>query len=46
MLAAGATLAPLELAQRAGVDMSGPAPLQRAVAYFGTLVDELEASLA
>ncbi len=45
VLRAGYTLPPLELAARAGVDMSKPEPLQRAVAYFGTLVDELEAGL-
>lgn len=43
VLRQGYTLPPLELARRAGVDMSGPEPLRRAVAYFGTLVDELEA---
>lgn len=42
VLRAGYTLPPLELARRAGVDMTRPEPLQRAVDYFGTLVDELE----
>ncbi|PKR76831.1 oligoendopeptidase F [Halalkalibacillus sediminis] len=43
-LKAGGTLKPLELMQLAGVDMSTPEPIQRAVAYVGTLVDELEKS--
>lgn len=46
VLRAGYTLPPLELARRAGVDMCSPAPLERAIAFFGELVDELEASLA
>lgn len=45
VLRAGYTLPPLELASRAGVDMTGPDPLRRAAAYFGSLVDELEAGL-
>jgi oligoendopeptidase F len=43
-LKAGGTLKPMELARLAGVDMTGPAPIQAAVAYVGSLVDELEAS--
>jgi len=43
-LKAGGTLKPLELMQRAGVDMSTPEPIQKAVAYVGHLVDELEKS--
>jgi oligoendopeptidase F len=42
----GGTLPPLELMRRAGVDLSTTEPLQRAVAFFGRLVDELEASFA
>ncbi|HEY3368755.1 MAG TPA: oligoendopeptidase F [Symbiobacteriaceae bacterium] len=43
-LKAGGTLKPLELAKLAGVDMSGKAAIQKAVAYVGSLVDELEKS--
>ncbi|GAA0357900.1 oligoendopeptidase F [Bacillus horti] len=43
-LKAGGTLKPLELMQLAGVDMSTPAPIRTAVAYVGSLVDELENS--
>ena len=43
-LKAGGTLKPMELAQLAGVDMTGPTPIQAAVAYVGSLVDQLEAS--
>lgn len=42
VLQAGGTKKPLELMQMAGVDMSTPEPIERAVAYVGTLVDELE----
>jgi oligoendopeptidase F len=45
-LAAGGTLPPLELMQLAGVDMASPEPLRRAVAFFGSLVDELEKGFA
>ncbi len=43
-LKAGGTLKPLELMQTAGVDMSTPEPIRKAVAYVGSLVDELEKS--
>ncbi|WP_442604062.1 oligoendopeptidase F [Paenibacillus sp. KN14-4R] len=43
VLKAGGTLKPLELFQIAGVDMSGTEPIERAVAYVGELIDELEA---
>ncbi|MCL6443568.1 MAG: oligoendopeptidase F [Alicyclobacillus sp.] len=43
-LKAGGTLKPLELMQLAGVDMSKPDPIRKAVAYVGSLVDELERS--
>jgi oligoendopeptidase F len=43
-LRAGGSLPPLALARKAGVDMSSPEPLQRAVAFFGRLVDDLESS--
>jgi oligoendopeptidase F len=45
-LKAGGTLPPLELMRLAGVDMSSPEPIRRAVAYFGGLVDELERGFA
>jgi len=43
-LKAGGTLKPLELMQLAGIDMSKPDPIRKAVAYVGSLVDELEQS--
>ncbi|HWI61756.1 MAG TPA: M3 family metallopeptidase, partial [Symbiobacteriaceae bacterium] len=43
-LKAGGSKYPLELAAMAGVDMTSPEPLKRAMALFGRLVDELEAS--
>ena len=43
-LKAGGTLRPLELMRLAGVDMSKPDPIRKAVAYVGSLVDELERS--
>lgn len=42
VLKAGGTLTPLELMKKAGVDMSDPQPIREAVAYVGSLVDELE----
>ena len=42
VLKAGGTLRPLELLRLAGVDMSSPEPIRAAVAYVGSLVDELE----
>jgi oligoendopeptidase F len=44
VLKAGGTKSPLELMQMAGVDMSSPAPIRKAVAYVGSLIDELERS--
>ncbi|WP_416150432.1 oligoendopeptidase F [Salipaludibacillus sp. HK11] len=43
-LKAGGTLKPLELMKVAGVDMSTSEPIEKAVAYVGYLVDELEKS--
>lgn len=43
-LSAGGTQRPLELMRMAGVDMSTPEPIHQAVAYVGSLVDELEQS--
>jgi oligoendopeptidase F len=42
VLRAGGTLKPLELMQLAGIDMSTPQPIHDAVAYVGSLIDELE----
>jgi oligoendopeptidase F len=44
VLKAGGTKKPLELMKMAGVDMSSPEPIRKAVAYVGSLVDELEKS--
>ncbi|NUU76514.1 oligoendopeptidase F [Paenibacillus xylanilyticus] len=41
-LKAGGSQSPQELMKLAGVDMSGPEPIRAAVAYVGSLVDELE----
>jgi len=43
-LKAGGTLRPLELARLAGVDMEKPEPIKQAVAYVGSLIQELEDS--
>ncbi|WP_404456712.1 oligoendopeptidase F [Virgibacillus necropolis] len=42
VLKAGGTLPPQDLAKMAGVDMSKPDAIKTAVAYIGSLVDELE----
>ncbi len=42
VLKAGGTMRPLELMKLAGVDMSEPQPIRSAVAYVGSLIDELE----
>lgn len=44
VLKAGGTMRPLELMKHAGVDMSTPAPIRTAVAYVGSLIDQLEES--
>ncbi|GEL76700.1 oligoendopeptidase F [Tenuibacillus multivorans] len=44
VLKSGGTKSPLELLKQAGVDMSTPEPIQKAVGYVGSLVDELEKS--
>jgi oligoendopeptidase F len=46
VLKAGGTKRPLELMQMAGIDLSTQEPIQKAVAYVGALVDELERSFA
>jgi oligoendopeptidase F len=42
VLKAGGTLKPLELMQLGGIDMRTPQPIHDAVAYVGSLIDELE----
>ncbi|WML60476.1 oligoendopeptidase F [Neobacillus sp. PS2-9] len=44
VLRAGGTMEPLELLRHAGIDMSTPEPIIRAVAFVGSLIDELEES--
>lgn len=44
VLKAGGTKKPLDLMKMAGVDLSTPDPIRKAVAYVGSLVDELEKS--
>ncbi|MFD2656777.1 oligoendopeptidase F [Gracilibacillus thailandensis] len=44
ILKAGGSIKPLELIKNAGVDMSKPDAIKEAVAYIGSLVDELEKS--
>ncbi len=44
VLKAGGTMKPLDLMKQAGVDMSTPEPIKKAVAYVGSLIDELEKS--
>ena len=46
VLKAGGTMKPLELLQVAGIDLSSPEPIRAAVAYVGSLVDELEGAFA
>ena len=42
VLKAGGTMKPMELLQLAGIDLRSPAPIRAAMAYVGSLVDELE----
>ena len=44
VLRAGGTMKPLDLLKHAGVDLSKPEPIREAVAYVGSLIDELERS--
>jgi oligoendopeptidase F len=44
VLRAGGTKKPLELLKHAGVNMSTPEPVRKAVAYVGSLIDQLEDS--
>lgn len=41
VLKAGGTKSPIELAKMAGVDMTGPDSIRKAVEYVGSLVDEV-----
>ena len=42
-LSGGCSKTPIELLKGAGVDMTGPEPVEQALALFGTLLDEMEA---
>jgi oligoendopeptidase F len=44
VLRAGGTMKPLELIKHAGLDMSKPEPIRKAVEYVGSLITELEKS--
>lgn len=44
VLKAGGTKKPLDLMKMSGIDMSNPEPIRKAVAFVGSLVDELEKS--
>lgn len=44
-LSGGCSKSPIELLKIAGVDMSTPKPVNEALAYFGELLDEMEALL-
>jgi oligoendopeptidase F len=44
VLKAGGTMKPNDLMKHAGVDMSQPEPIKKAVSFVGSLVDELEQS--
>ncbi|MEH7306234.1 oligoendopeptidase F [Neobacillus drentensis] len=44
VLRAGGTMKPLELLKHAGIDMSRPDPIRKAVEYVGSLIEELEQS--
>lgn len=44
VLRAGGTLKPIELLKHAGIDMSKPDPIKKAVEYVGSLIEELERS--
>ncbi|WP_456279146.1 oligoendopeptidase F [Bacillus sp. AK128] len=46
VLKAGGTMTPQELIKYAGLDMTKPDAIKKAVAYVGTLIDELEKSFA
>ncbi|SFB09680.1 MULTISPECIES: oligoendopeptidase F [unclassified Bacillus (in: firmicutes)] len=44
VLRAGGTMKPLELLKHAGIDMSKPDPIKKAVSYVGSLINQLEQS--
>ena len=41
-LSGGCSATPIELLKTAGVDMSSPEPVQKALDLFGELIDEME----
>ena len=43
---AGGARPPIDLMRMAGRNMTSPGPIRRAVAYFGSMVDELERGFA
>lgn len=46
VLKAGGTLKPVDLMKLAGIDMTIPEPIEEAVDYVGSLIDELEKSFS
>ena len=42
-LSGGCSKSPIDLLKGAGVDMTGPEPVEAALALFGELLDEMEA---
>ncbi len=42
-LSGGCSKSPIELLKGAGVDMTGPEPVEQALQLFGELLDEMEA---
>ena len=42
-LSGGCSKTPIDLLKGAGVDMTGPEPVNEALALFGQLLDEMEA---
>lgn len=46
VLKSGGTKGPLDLMKMAGVDLSKPDPIRKAVAYVGSIVDEVEETFA
>ncbi len=42
-LSGGCSASPIELLKKAGVDMTGPEPVEQALQLFGELLDEMEA---
>ena len=42
-LSGGCSKSPIDLLKGAGVDMTGPEPVEQALELFGQLLDEMEA---